>query len=126
VLQNYHAFAMTQYGNQKAVTTVQWTACRLHISLEKVPREARPMGSEGAVTLTESTTVQVTMKQLAIGLIAILIGLFTLAGIAISAAAMIVNGIREDAKVSVNLLRDDVKEIRSAVQGFQNSNAGLS
>jgi prophage DNA circulation protein len=80
------------------------------------------MAGDGAVTLTESTTVQVTMKQI----YTLLIGLAVLGGLAVSAGAVIVNGIREDAKANVNLLRDDVKEIRSAVQGFQNSNADLS
>jgi hypothetical protein len=83
------------------------------------------MAGDGAVTLTESTAVQVTMKQLLIAVGSLLIGLFVLAGVAIGAAAVIVNGIRDDAKASVGLLRDNVKEIRSVVQGFQNSNADL-
>jgi septal ring factor EnvC (AmiA/AmiB activator) len=84
------------------------------------------MASDVAVTLTESTAVQVTMKQLLIAVGSLLFGLLVLAGGAIGAAAVIVNGIRDDAKASVNLLRDDVKEIRSAVQSFQSSNADLS
>jgi hypothetical protein len=84
------------------------------------------MAGDGAVTLTESTTVQVTMKQLLIAVGSLIVAMFVMGGIAISAGAVIVNGIRDDAKASVSLLRDDVKEIRGAVQSFQNSNADLS
>jgi hypothetical protein len=84
------------------------------------------MAGDGAVTLTESTAVQVTMKQLLIAVGSLIAAMFVMGGIAISAGAVIVNGIRDDAKTSVSLLRDDVKEIRGLVQSFQNSNADLS
>jgi hypothetical protein len=55
----------------------------------------------------------------------LLAGLFGLGALALAGAWAIIGGIRDDVKINVGGLREDVKEIRTSVQGLQTTNADL-